>query len=159
MFICDAYCPHGTCINPQKLTALFYQGTNAYVTTSPFIQQKGTYISGLFAVLTAMLLHYSSNLDNLVATQMTLLLYFFTMLRQFFCDNIISAADVTVHLQSVLFSSRVWTLRSYRILWSRTLKRIYHFLHDIEHSVLDSYDPDTTPFSPRNWRFRSYRFI
>ena len=102
-------------------------------------------------------LGYSSNLENLVATRMTLLLYFFTMLRRFSCD--IGAADVTVYLQSELFSSRAWSLGSYRIFWSRTLKRVYHFLHDTGQSVLNSYDPDTTPFSPRNWRFRSYRFI
>ena len=117
--------------------------------------RKGFYISGLFVVRTAMQLHYSPNLENLVATQMTLLLCFFTMLRQFLRDS--GAADVTVYWQGVLFSSRVWTLRSYRIFWLRTLKRVYHFLHDIGQSVLDSYGRDTTPFSPRNWRFRSYR--
>ena len=46
-----------------------------------------------------MLLHYFSNLENLFATEMTLLLYFFTMLP--LCD--IGSADVLVIYKAYYF--------------------------------------------------------
>ena len=67
-----------------KLTALFLQGTNVHITKCfPTEKDLIQYISGLFAVRTAMLLHhfiqvaYSSKLEILDATRKTQFLYSF----------------------------------------------------------------------------------